>query len=420
MDKNGQKPQARQQSILPMILVVFIDMIGIGIVIPLLAPLLVSQNELLHEGTPLETRVLVLGLLLAAYSLAQFFGAPILGALSDRHGRKPVLIAAVTATMLGYILFAYGIYTHSLWLLFIGRIIDGFVGGSISVSYSAIADLSDQKSKPKNFGMIGMAFGFGFIIGPFLGGKLADPSILPWFNFATPFIFTAILAFVNLLMVIFMFKETNTHRSHAKISIFTGVRNISKAFTLPSLRTLFLVIFLLAFGFSFFTQFSQVFLIEQFGFGQSQIGDFFAFVGVCVALVQGLVTRPVSARFTPEQVLRVVPLGLALTVGAMLLIHNTLLLYATVPFMALFQGLTYPNYTTLVSNKAGKESQGEIFGINQSIQSMALFLPPIISGFIGAIHYTLPVIAGAFFIFCGWVCFLFFFRQKKAEVFHEV
>ncbi len=411
---------AKGQSILPMIFVVFIDMVGFGIVIPLLAPLLISADSpFVAAAMTLDTRILFLGLLLASYSIAQFFGAPILGALSDRHGRKPVLLLSIFVAFIGYLIFAFGILFQDIWVLFLGRLIGGFVGGSISVAYSAIADLSDAQSKPKNFGMIGMAFGFGFIIGPFIGGKLADPSLVPWFNFSTPFFFTALLSLLNIALVLLMFRETLRKKSHAKTSLLTGFRNIVRAFRMPSLRALFAVIFLLTFGFSFFTQFSQVFLIERFSFNQSQIGDLFAYIGIWISLTQGVFTKPVSDRLAPAQVLRLAPLLLAFSLGVLVFIHDSILLYVAMPLIAFSWGIVFPNYTTMISNLAGRESQGEIFGINQSIQSVALTLPPIISGFIAAVHFTLPIIAASFFVLCGWLVFVLFFRQKKSEVFHE-
>ncbi len=419
MTNTGAK-NVKGQSILPIFLVVLIDMIGFGIVIPLLAPLLLAQNGILGPAVPHDTKFFILGALLASFSIAQFLGGPILGALSDKHGRKPVLLLALAGTFIGYLIFAFGIIAQNPGLLFLGRIINGFVGGSISVAYSAIADLSESETKTKNFGLLGMAFGVGFIIGPFIGGKLADSSIVSWFDFSTPIFFTAILTLINLVLVFVNFKETIRQKSHAKISALTGFRNLKKAFEIPSLRAIFAVIFLLTFGFSFFTQFSQVYLIEKFSFTESQIGDLFAFIGVWIAFTQGVLTRPVSKRFKPEQVLRFAPLILAAALFGFLIATNSSMIFLVVPFIAIAQGLIFPNYTTLVSNLAGKESQGEIFGINQSIQSVALFIPPLISGVIAAIHFTAPIIASIFFVLCGWVLFVFLFHPKKREVFHEV
>ena len=139
--------------------------------------------------------------------MAQFFGAPILGAMSDRFGRKKILILSLVGTCIGYLFFGAGIAAASLITLFISRAIDGFTGGNISIALSAIADISDPKEKAKNFGLIGMAFGLGFILGPYIGGKLADPSVVGWFTHSTPFWFAAALTFLNIILVTFRSEE---------------------------------------------------------------------------------------------------------------------------------------------------------------------------------------------------------------------
>lgn len=161
-------------SIFPIFFTVFLDLLGLGIIIPILPAVLIDpRTGLLPFSTTFATRTLIFGFLIAAYPLAQFFSSPILGALADKHGRKKILTLSLLGTLVGYILFAMGLVTQNIYLLFIGRIIDGFTGGNISIAQSAIADISDEKTKSKNFGLIGMAFGLGFIIGPYVGGKLS-------------------------------------------------------------------------------------------------------------------------------------------------------------------------------------------------------------------------------------------------------
>lgn len=408
----------KKQSILPIFVTVFIDLLGVGIVIPILAPLFLSGN-LFPVDFALESRLILLGLLIASYPIAQFFGAPILGALSDRHGRKKILMISLFGRFIGYLLMALGVYLDHIYLLFFSRIIDGFTGGNISIALSAMADMSDEKSKAKNFGLIGMAFGLGFILGPFIGGKLADPNLVSWFNYATPYLFAAILTIFNILLVVFMFKETLQTKINSKISLATGFHNIKKAFSMPNLRNMFVVIFLLTLGFNFFTQFFQVFLIEKFQFTQSQIGNLFGYLGFWVAVTQGVVTRYLAKKFTPVQVFSVSALMLSLTLPLLLVPKVPHYLLYIIPFIALFNGLTQPNSTAIVSNLSDKESQGEILGINQSIQSLGMAIPPIIAGFVVALHPSLPIILSSFFIFISWIVFKLFFH-KDGSKFHEV
>ena len=412
----------RKNPLLPIVAIVFIDLVGLGIVIPIFAPLLLDMHQtgILPPSYGTEVRNIILGFLLACYPLAQFFGAPILGGLSDRMGRKPIFLASLGGMFLGYLMTAVGIITASLPIMFLGRIVSGFTGGSLSVAYSSIADISDENNKARNFGLVGMMFGLGFIIGPFLGGVLSDPSISNSFNYATPFLFSAILTIANILLVHFRFEETLKTRVNKKISLLTGFQNIHKAFHMENLRVIFIVIFLLAFGFSFFTQFFQVFLIDKFSFTQSNIGNLFAYMGLCIAITQGFIVRPLSFKFSPVKILRFSTLLLGLTFPFLLLPDKAIYLYLVIPFISIWNGLSMPNYNAIVSNLADEKSQGEILGINQSIQSLAQALPPILAGFAATISVNLPIlIAGAMSIL-AWLTFVLFFEERKRTLFHEI
>jgi DHA1 family tetracycline resistance protein-like MFS transporter len=404
-------------SVLPIFFTVFLDMLGLGIIIPILpAVLLDPRSSVLPLAFSFSTRTLIYGFLIASYPLAQFFGAPILGTLADQKGRKKLLTISLLGTLVGYVLFALGIVYNSIFLLFIGRILDGFTGGNISIAQSSIADISTPETKSRNFGLIGMAFGLGFIIGPYVGGKISDPSIVSWFTYATPFWLSVILTLINILLVLWYFPETLINARKVKVSALTGIRNIQKAFTYKDLRTMFLVGFLLTVGFNFFTQFFQVFLIGKFQFNQSKIGDLFAYMGIWIALSQGLFLRPLSKRYKPMSILSVSIILLALTFPLLLLPTKAIGIYLIIPFIAIFQGLTQPNSTAIISNLADKDKQGEILGINQSIMSLAQALPPIIAGFITSISLNLPTIFAAGSTLLAWLIFrIFFIREQKPK-----
>ncbi len=395
-------------------LTVLIDMLGVGIIIPVLPALFMSHDtSILDPLTPTSTRSIMYGFLTATYPFFQFFGAPILGALSDRYGRKPLLQLSLLGTMIGYLLFAYAIYTKNLPLLFISRALPGFTGGNISIIYSALADIVEPASRPKYFGLVGMAFGLGFILGPAIGGILADNTVVSWFDHATPFWFTAILTLINLLLVQVSFRETLGVVQARAVQFSSGIKNIRRAFSSPNLKGIFTVSLLISLGFSFFTQFFSVYLIQKFQMTEKSIGLLFGWIGLWLVFTQGFIVRRLAARFQPLEILRYSLFFMAISVLCVLIPQNQFWIYFVNPFIAIFQGMSGPNMTTAVSVYAGEKEQGEILGINQSMISVGQIFPPIAAGYLNSLDGRLPILASVFFIFLGWIAFISL-KKKQA------
>ncbi len=395
----------------------FLDLLGLGIIIPILPALILDpMGGVLPFWCAFSTRTLLYGFLIASYPFAQFFGAPILGTLADNKGRKKLLLLSLLGTVIGYLILIYGIISKNIYLLFLGRIIDGFTGGNISIAQSSIADISNEKTKSKNFGLIGMAFGLGFVIGPYIGGKLSDPSIVSWFSYATPFYLSIFLATLNVILVFFNFEETIECRRKVKVNIFSGFVNLRKAFKYSNMRVMFLVMFLLTIGFNFFTQFFQVFLIHKFRFTQSQIADFFAYMGIWIAFAQGFVLRLISNKLTSEKILSFSLLFLALTLPILTFVDKRICLFLVIPFISIFQGLNQPNGIAIISNLSKKEKQGEILGINRSISALAQTIPPIIAGFVSSININFPIWFAGGSTLIAWAIFeMFFVVDNKSK-----
>lgn len=400
---------------------VFIDLLGIGILIPVIPQLLANPASpfyLLPSGFTIKQGYILLGFLTAIFPFMQFFATPILGELSDRYGRKPILAISLLGTCLSYIVFALGILNKNLPLLFIARAFDGITGGNIAVAQAAIADVSSPENRAKNFGLMGAAFGLGFVLGPYIGGRLSDPGFISWFNAATPFWFAAGLSFLNVLSVIFLLPETLKEKSkELALHWAKSIKNIMKAFSIEGMGTIFSTVFLFQGGFTFFTTFFSVFLITRFGWTQGNIGDYFAYVGVWIAFAQAVVTRQASKRWSEKTILNFSLFGTGLFILAQFLPHVSWQLLLIVPFFAICNGLSMANITSLVSRSAGKEIQGEILGINSSVQALAQTIPPVLSGFIAAsIGATVPIlVSGLTVILAGFVFVTFYRRPNLAH-----
>ncbi len=400
------------------IFTIFLDSLGFGILIPIVPLLLAdpaSNFYILPAGTSIKSGYILLGLITATFPLMQLFSTSILGQFSDKIGRKPILQNTLFLTSASYVLFAIGIAIRNIPLLFVSRAMAGFSSGNISVAQAAIADITEPKDRAKNFGFIGAAFGLGFIIGPFLGGKLSDPTVLSFFNPTVPFFFAAILSLVNAISARTFFPETNIHINKERtIQWGKSVIDILKAFKLPNLRFLFFVNFLFFSGFTFFVTFMSIFLIKKFGFNQGSIGNFFSFFGVWFLLTQAVATGFVAKRFSEAQVLKVAIIADGIAIGLMFLAPSTLFLYILAPFFALFNGLAFSNMGALISRSADQKIQGEILGINASVQALAQLIPPVFSGFIAAAFAPqTPLMIATVIVIGAGLIFALFYKPPK-------
>jgi len=407
--------------LLALFLTIFIDMLGVGILIPVF-PLLILPNSpdvILPTTWTISQGFILLGWLSATYPLAQFFSAPVLGQLADRYGRKKILAISIAGTTLGYILFALAIATHNIPLLFASRLLDGLTGGNLSVAQAGIADISTAKNRARNFGFIGMAFGLGFILGPYIGGKLADPNVVSWFNAETPFYFTAMLSFINVLLILAFLPETLKIAKKARIDISRPFKNIATAFSRPGIRSVMPTSFLFTAGFTFFTTFFAIVLAQKFGFKQGNTGDYFAYIGLWIAIVQGGLTGLVAKRYKDYQVLRVSIFISAISLLGYFLIPagGSSWLFLIPPFMALGNGLTMAFNSSLISRISPRAVQGESLGINSSVMALAQAFPAIIAGYVATVDDNLPIFVGSVIIALAGIAFWIFFKPGRDDIY---
>lgn len=403
-----------QKKVLPILFgTLLLDMIGIGMIIPILPILFTdpSSPAFILQGYSQTGQYFIAGLVTALFGLMQFIAAPILGELSDAYGRKKLLTLGVGVLAISQIIFGFGIEIGSLALLLIARTIAGLAGANFSIAQAAIADVSDPKDRAKNFGLIGAAFGVGFILGPVLGGWIAGITG----DAASPFWLAGVLGIFNLLFITYFLPETRVVQAHERkaFSIFKGIHNIASAFRDRDARPIFLSSFLYMSGFSFVISFMGVMLVNSFGFSEAGVGTFFGAVGIWIVLTQVVILRILVEKYNEKQILRFSMLVLA---GAMLVYPfagSIALLYVIMPFMAIPQGLSMANINSLVSKSVSPDKQGAALGINSSLIAFAQGVIPLLAGFgSGLLGLQAPFIAGAFLVFCAWLNLFVFMRRS--------
>ncbi len=390
--------------------IIFLDTLGIGILIPIVPQILGDPTSAYYLLSPEQKDLgfFLLGLLVASYPVAVFFASPILGALSDKYGRKPILVVSILGTSISYFVFAYAIFTHNIPLLFLSRIFDGITGGNIAVAQAAIADLTPVEHRTRNYGAMGSVFGLGFIFGPFLGGVLSSPAVHSSFHVATPFIFSGLLTLCSAVLLALFFKESILERAHKKaISLSLSFQNIAKVGRFHSLRFLFLTSLLFGLGITFYTSFFNVYLTNKFGFSAADIGAFFAYVGVCIILTQLFVVSAVAKRFSEIDILGPAYIASGVLIGAFLIPSDVWYIILIVPFAAIPHGLQHANFTAFLTKQAEPNMLGEVLGVQSSLSSIGQALPPILAGTLAAIFAPgMPIFISALLIVSAGIVFI--------------
>lgn len=387
----------------------FIDYLGIGLVYPLFSSLVFDKtSHFLPTEASYALRGFYLGLLLALMPIVQFFSAPILGSFSDHKGRRKVLIASLVLAFFAYLISVVGIHLQSLIILVFSRIFLGISGGSAAVVQASIADLTTDEDKTSAFGLYNMVLGAGFTIGPFIGGKLSDPSFFNIGSYALPFWFAVFFVFFNLIFVFFFFKETHEVNEDAHIQLGAGFKNIRKALHMQGTRVLFLCAFVFSFGWSFFFEFVPVYLIGQYNFRSPEIGNFYAYSGALYAVFCGVIIRPIVRKFSPYIIFFLALIAAGSYVLVFLLIENSFYLWMYIPFLLFLIALVFPTLTAMISNWADEKQQGETLGILQSVQSLAFAISPLFSGSLLGVYIFLPIVVGGASMLLAGVIFGFF------------
>lgn len=354
---------------LTLFLIVFIDLVGFGIVIPLLP----FYGEFFQAGPFLVT------LMMASYSLGQFVAAPLWGRLSDRIGRRPVLIISLFGAVISYIWLGF---STTLWMLFVGRIMGGLMAGNIATAFAYIADITTPENRAKGMGVVGAAFGLGFIAGPVIGGVLAGSDPLNA-DYQTPAFAAAGLSFVAFVLTIVRLKESLPQEVRDKLAAKpkqSRIAQFKEALGRPGIAMLITVSFLATFVFAGMETTFAMWSRRQFGWGPEQNGYLFAFIGIIAAIIQGGAIGRLTKRFGEANL--IVQGALALALGMIMIPFSTELpmLLAAMVVIAYGFSVINPALNSLISLRTTQTEQGQMMGVSRSATTMARVVGPAFAG----------------------------------------
>ena len=375
----------KDKRILTLFLTIFIDLLGFGIIIPILP--VVTKKMALQSGLHLDADVAV-GLTMGVFSLMQFLFSPIWGSLSDKIGRRPIILGSILATAVGYMMLGV---SNTFIILFLARLVAGIGSANISAAQAYIADITPPQERAKKMGLIGAAFGLGFVFGPPIGGALYAAGGLQWVGFAT-----AGLCVFNFVMAWFTLPESLTKKNTERrsfISSFTGLRHVWKE---EILGELFIINVIYIAAFSMMQVNASVLWSEHYHLTEKQVGYMFGFIGVCSAVVQGGLIGTIQKVVGLQRMLLfgcpIVAVGLTVIPLPSQAWFVPVQICAVI-CLAIGNGMLMPAINSLVSVNTPAHDQGKTLGLLQSTGSLARSVGPVVSGFLYSMGFMLPYIS---------------------------
>lgn len=398
----------RKSQLLPIFLIVFVDLLGFGLILPLLP----------YYAESFGASAFIIGLLTASYAAVQLIGAPLLGRLSDRFGRRPILLLSLAGTLIGFLLLAIA-EPAGKWLaetlglisltnifiisiLFLSRIIDGLTGANISVAQAYITDVTDEENRAQGLGLIGAAFGLGFILGPAIGG------ILSTYGYAYPALSAAALSLLSILLVAILLPESLTAEERDRLRslkrrgfTFGALKDaLSRARVGPLLN----IRFFFGLAFSMFQTIFPLFALYQLSLDARQTGFVLAYVGLLAVLVQGFAVGKVSRRFPEYRIIFISAIIMAVSLLLWSITPGVWFLLIILAPLALAGGILNTILNSSLSKAVYPEEVGGTLGLGASVESLTRVIAPSMGGYLlGQLGAWAPGVLSA--LLMGWVVF---------------
>jgi len=394
--------------------VIFVGFIGYSLMITVFTPLLLdAKSAIVPAGTPTAHRTILLGILLGLYPLGQFLGSPMVGALSDRFGRKPVLTISLAATTLWYVVIAMALDATSFVLLCVASFLAGLSEANVVTAQSAISDVVGAQDRNRYFGYIYMSVSAAYIVGPLAGGKLADHSLASWFGYSTPFWVVFGLLVVTILVTFALFIETCPPEKRQRVGYFEAFTNLEWVFRNRRRRAIYLVNFLLYLAIFGFFRCYPMYLVDEFKLGVSRVSEFIAWVGVPIVLANIWLTGALARHFSAPTM----TLWSGLLTGVFMIVvvipHPLNAAWLTLFATSMALALCLPACATMLSLSASEGEQGRVMGNNQALQMGAEALSALVGGLLAAVVVKLSLIVlGGVAIVAGFLLMAFIAARK--------
>jgi len=397
----------QRKPLLTLFVTIFIDLLGFGIIIPILP--VFAKKLAIDSGISISPDVAV-GWVAASFSLMQFVFAPLWGSVSDRIGRRPIILGSILATALGYLLL---LFSDTLVLLLLARIVAGIGSANIAAAQAYIADITPPHERAKRMGLIGAAFGLGFVFGPPLGGALyhkGGMDAIAWF--------TAALCIINFIMAWFALPESLKTGSGKKAVFRNPLKGILRSFRTHITGELFAIFFLFIIAFSMMQTNASLLWTEKYGISEKANGGLFGYIGICSALVQGLLIGWFSKRIGEKKMLVWGILLMAVGLTGIPFPPQDWFYPLTAVFLlgiVVANGLMNPAINALVSVHTPAESQGSVLGALQSTGALARGIGPVLAGYLYSVDYHIPYVSSGLLMLLSFVLALRLLRGKLSD-----
>lgn len=405
----------------PLLLILFIDGMGLSLVFPLLSTLIMDPaHSILPLDTGIDTRNHLYGLIIGIAMIAWFFGASYLGDLSDQIGRKKSLLICLIGAFLGYAASALGVIFSSITLLLVGRIVAGLTAGSQAIAQAAIVDLSTPENKARNIGFILLACSLGFMLGPLIGGVLSDSNLVSWFDFTTPFYFAALISLLNAVLLYFTFTETFRSVDKVKIKLYRSIEILISGFKHHKVRNLSIILLAMIFGWSAFYMFIPMYLLRKYGFPPFETGVFMALMGLGFAVGTGVLVNYFTQRFSLKNIVIVGLFLTAIFAVVILVSPQSLGPWLVIAPLSAVLGLAYSVLLTIFSNQVDADAQGWVMGITNAVMSVAFGINGFLMGTLADFGMSIPLIAAVLGITLSAVLMAVLHKSHKAPLSEHV